>query len=330
MNKQIVISVKTILLALAMVLAGYVIYRLGSVIGILAISALLVIAMESAINYFMRLTVFNKPLKRGAAVLISYGLLLLVIVIIGTVGVPPVVNQFQKMVASISQIAQELNLSEGFNLKLQDFLPQAANVSSEFLSVTISIFSNLTTLFSIFVFSIYMSLDWKNIKKRIISLFPERLEEDAEQTITDIERNVGHWTKGQLMLMLVIGTASFLGLLLLDVRYPLALGIVSGILEIVPMIGPVFSAVIAAIIGFADAPLKGVGVIALYIVIQQLENNLLVPKIMQKVSGFSPLVILLALLIGSEFFGIVGAIVAVPTTMILSILIKRIFGSAIE
>ncbi len=323
MDKQIVISFKTILLTFAVILAGYVVYRLGPVIGIILIATLLVISLESAVKYFMRLSVLNRPLKRSVSVLIVYGLFFLVFIIIGTVGVPPVVTQFQKMIASIGQIGQELNLGDDFNLQLKDFLPQAANVSSEFLSVTISVFSNAATIFSIFVIAIYMSVDWINIKKRIVGLFPEHLEDEAEDTITEIEKNVGHWVKGQLILMLVVGTASFLGLLLLDVRYPLALGMVSGLLEIVPMIGPVMSAIIAAIIGFADAPIKGIGVIALFVIIQQLENNLLVPKIMQRVSGFSPIIILLALLIGSEFFGIVGAIIAVPSTMIISILLKR-------
>ncbi len=329
MDRQIVISIKTILLTFALILTGYVIYRLGSVIGILAVAILLVVAMESAVNYFSKLTVFNKPMKRNAAVLISYGLLLLIMIFVGTVGIPPVVNQFQKMIVGISQIGQELNLGEDFNIQFRDILPQAANVSSQVLSVTISLFSNIAVIFSVFVLSIYMSLDWKNIKRRFVSLFPERLEEEVEDTIAEVERNVGHWVKGELILMLVIGVATFLGLLLLDVKYPLALGIVAGLLEIVPMLGPILSAIIAAIIGFADAPIKGVGVIALFIIIQQLENNLLVPKIMQKVSGFSPIIILLALLIGSEFFGIVGAIVAVPSTMIISIILKRTLGRTV-
>ena len=134
MDKQVVISFKTILLTFAVALVGYVVFRLGSVIGIFAVATLLVIAMESVINYFMRLTVFNKPLKRGVAVLISYGLLLLVMIVVGTVGLPPVIAQFQKMIAGISQIAQGLNLGGDFSIQLKDFLPQAANVSSELLS----------------------------------------------------------------------------------------------------------------------------------------------------------------------------------------------------
>ncbi len=323
MNKEIVISVKTILLTILMILAGYVVYRLGPIIGIFAIATLLTISLESLVKYLMKLTVFNKPLKRNVAVIISYFLLIVVIALVGSLGVPPVISQFQKMIASLSQYAQELHLSDGFSLSLKDFIPQAANASSEVLTVTISIFSNLTTLFSIFVISIYMSLDWENLKKRFAGLFPEKLEDDVKDTIAKVETNVGQWMKGELVLMLVVGFFSFLGLFILNVKYPVALGIVAGIMEIVPMIGPIISAIIAGIIAFADAPIKGLGVIALFIIVQQLENNLLVPKIMQKVSGFSPLIILLSLLVGSEFFGVVGAIVAVPTTMILSIVLRK-------
>jgi len=108
-------------------------------------------------------------------------------------------------------------------------------------------------------------------------------------------------------------------------RSSLALGLISGLLEIVPMVGPIISAVFAAIIALASNPIKAVGVVVLYIIVQQLENNVLVPKVMQKVSGFSPLVILTALLVGGEFFGVAGAVMAVPATMTLGIIIKKIF-----
>ncbi len=84
------------------------------------------------------------------------------------------------------------------------------------------------------------------------------------------------------------------------------------------------SGALAGVIGFSDSPVKGLAVLVLFFIIQQSENNLLVPKVMQRVSGFSPLVILIALLIGSEFFGIVGAILSVPVTMISVIVVKKI------
>jgi predicted PurR-regulated permease PerM len=88
------------------------------------------------------------------------------------------------------------------------------------------------------------------------------------------------------------------------------------------------SAIPAVIFAFVDSPIKAVFVITLYILVHQLENTILFPKVMQKVSGFSPLIILVALLIGSEFFGIVGAIIAVPATIVMGVVLKRVIRSS--
>ena len=312
MDKQVVISVKTILIGILIFLGLYVLYRLGTVIGILLLATLLVFALEPLVKKLTKITFLNKPISRGFAVIFSYCLLILGLIFIATVGIPPVISQLEKMLASLSSASSKINFGNYFTFSLSDLLPQASKFSSGVLSVTLSLFSNVTTLISLLILSLYLSLDWIHIKKQFASLFPEDKEDTVRDTLDAIETNVGHWVKGELTLMFVVGLACFVGLQILGVKYTLALGIVSGVLEIVPILGPVLSAIIAAIIAFADAPIKGLFVIALYIIVQQLENNILVPKIMQKVSGFSPLVILIALLIGSEFFGIIGAIIAVP------------------
>ena len=313
-DKNLIISVKTILILLLTVLGAYIIYRLGSVIAILLVCTVLVIAMEHPIKFFMSKTVLNNLMPRGAAVIITYLILVLAVVLIVTLGLPPVINQSQKLLTGFSLIANPV----------ASFIPQLSNISGSVINITRSFVSNLTTLFSILVISIYMSLDWLNIKKRFLSLFTGKLKKEVAETLDEIETSLGSWVKGELVLMTIVGTMSYTGLLLLQVQYPLALGIVSGVLEAVPIIGPVISAVIAGIIAFSESPIKGLAVVALFILIQQLENNLIVPKVMQKVSGFSPIVILLALLIGSNLFGVPGAVLAVPFTMISVVIVKRI------
>lgn len=329
MDKNIIISIKTIFITLLMILAGYVIYRLKSVIGILLVAVLLVVSLEPAVKKLMKLTLFNKPVKRSLAVIVSYAFFVLAFIIVGTVVVPPVLSQAQKLFSGFDQIVMDLERSYGIKFSLADVFTgdKAASTTDSVITFTFSIFSNVSTFFSLLVISIYLSLDWPNLKRRLYSLLPPKAERKVSEIVEEIEVSVGSWVKGEFTLMLVIGVFSFLGLVTLDVKYPLALGLVSGLLEIVPIIGPVVSAILAAIVGFADDPLKGAGVLVLFIIIQQLENNLLVPKIMQRVSGFSPLIILLALLIGSEFFGIAGAILAVPMTMILAIIMKSLLAS---
>ncbi len=324
MDKQVVISVKTILITLLFVLSAYILYRLGPVFGIILVSTLIVISVEPLIKFFMKKRILNKAIGRGPSVIITYVLLIVMLALILTLGLPPVIIQARKLLVLFSDFSQQLNVPTKFDDALSQLYTNLANASGNVISMTFSFFSSLTTVFSVLIISIYMSLDWENIKDRLVSLFPPKMQEDVEDIIKGIESNISSWVKGELILMLVIGFFSLLGLVILDIRYPLALGLIAGLLEVVPILGPVLSAILAGVVGFADAPIKGVGVIILFIIIQQLENNILVPKIMQKVSGFSPLIIMLALLIGSEFFGIVGAILAVPMTMIGTIILKKV------
>ncbi|MFZ2664198.1 MAG: AI-2E family transporter [Patescibacteria group bacterium] len=324
MDKQVVVSVKTVVITLLILLGGYVIYSLRSVIGMLLLASLIVVSMEQPIGYFKKFIVFNKPVSRSVAVLISYALFIIILLSIFTFVLPPVVVEFQKLMSNLSTIVKQLNIPVDLQGSLVNMVPQASKVSSGIVSATISVFSNLATFVSLLIFSIYMSLDWENLKKNIISLFPRKEEDTIKDTIEDIEKSVGNWIRGQVMLMLSIGIASAIGLSILGVKYAIGLGLVAGIFELVPLLGPTISAILAGIIGFADSPIKGIGVVALFIVIQQLENNILVPKIMEKVSGFRPLVILLALLVGTNFFGILGAVCAVPMLMVLTIIFKKL------
>lgn len=324
MDKQVVISVKTILFLALMALAGYVFYRLGPVFALVLISLLIVISVEPLIRYLMEKKFMGGPISRGMAVVVTYITIIISFIGILTVGVPPVVGQFKKMVFVLVGFLNNLNIDGGFDRYITEFVSQISDVSGGVISTTLSIFENIAAIFSILVISIYTSLDWPDIKERFFSFFPNKTRDDAQETMLDIENNIGHWIKGQLFLMLVIGVVSFLGLFILGIDYPIALGLIAGLLEFIPMLGPLLAAILAGIIGFSMSPIKGFGVIVLFAIIQQLENNLLVPKVMQKVSGFSPLIILLALLVGSEFFGIVGALLAVPMTMIGSILLKKV------
>lgn len=323
MDKDIIISIKTILLTFLIAIGIYVVYRLGPIIGLFLFALLIVVAIEPLVKKLMQQTVVNRKVPRSVAVIISYVLLISVIALAVTIWLPPFLSEAQKLIKNLPKILGAVDLSDSFNLA--SVLPQASAVSGGILTATFSIFSNLTNILSLLIIALYLSMDWPNVRRRFVSLFPAKAEDTVLETIDEIEINLGHWLKGQSILMLVVGLGCFVGLVLLDVDYPLALGLISGLLEIVPMIGPIISAIIATIIALASDPIKAVGVIVLYIIVQQLENNILVPKVMQKVSGFSPLVILLALLVGGEFFGIAGAVMAVPAVMTLGIIIKKIF-----
>jgi predicted PurR-regulated permease PerM len=322
-DRQYVISLKTIFLTFLFILGLYIVYRLGPILGILVVSLLIVVAVEPMVKYLMKQEAFGRHLSRGFSVVITYVILVAVTSVILTLILPNFILQSQKLLTNLSGIFEQLNLSTAIDFSTESIVNQVTKVSSGFITALYGSFRVLATIFTVLILSIYMSSDWDNIKIRFARFFPDKLEQEIMDTLLEIETSLATWVKGQLFLMAVVGTFSTLGLIGLDVKYALALGLLAGLLEVVPMIGPVISAVFAGIVAFVDSPVKAIGVIILFIIIQQLENNILVPKIMQKVSGFSPLIILLALMVGGEFFGLLGAVLSVPITMVGAIVLKR-------
>jgi predicted PurR-regulated permease PerM len=328
MDKNLVISFKTILWTVLLIVAVYILYRLGPIIGVLFISLLLTISLEHTVQTIMRQKVLNKKISRSVAVLITYLMVFGILSIGITIGLDPVISQTQKLVQTLlrNQNLYEIFNSE-LNLSIADFIKGFASSSGDVLSATVSVFSNVLGIFSVLIMSIYLSIDWENIKKMFSSLFPSEQSKKISKVLSEVEQNVGNWLRGQLILMLAIGILSYVALIAIGVDFALALAILSGIFEIVPVIGPLISSIFAALVAVIDSPVKAILIVAVFSLIQNLEGNILVPKVMQKVSGFSPIVLLLAILIGSSLFGIVGAVVAIPLLMIGVIIFKNYYAA---
>jgi predicted PurR-regulated permease PerM len=328
MDKNLVISVKTIAITLLMILGALVIYKLAPIIGVLLVVLIVVISIEPMIAWFQNGIVLNRRIPRNVAVVLSYLVVLLVVLFIAFVVIPPLQTQSEKLIKalldSLVMATSAIQTYTGVPVSLTEILPKASSLSQGVVSATIAIFENFTKIISLFILAIYVSMDWLNIKRKFFSLFPDRIRDTIEAGFSEVEQNLGQWVKGELILMLTIGLCVFLGLSVLNVRFPLALGIAAGALEIVPILGPVISAILAIAVSFADAPIKALAIVALFILINQAENSFLVPKVMARVSGFSPIVILIALLIGGQFFGVLGALLALPITIILTVVLKRV------
>jgi predicted PurR-regulated permease PerM len=114
-----------------------------------------------------------------------------------------------------------------------------------------------------------------------------------------------------------------IGLIIIGVPYALTLALISGLLDLIPTIGPIIAGVIAALVALSVSPIQAVFVIVMYIIVQQIENTLLVPNIMKKAVGLSPVVILMAVLVGAKLLGLIGALLAVPLAAVLSVLVME-------
>jgi predicted PurR-regulated permease PerM len=171
--------------------------------------------------------------------------------------------------------------------------------------------------------SYYLVLERPKLHRYFVRFFPNHdAEAKAESLVLAVEHQVGGWVRGQLLLMLVIGVMTYIGLMLLGVPYALPLAVIAGILELIPNLGPTIAAIPALIIGLTISPVIGLGTLIMSIIIQQLENNVIVPKIMKEATGTEPLVTILVLLVGFTLGGVAGAVLAMPLYLTIQTVIK--------
>lgn len=172
-------------------------------------------------------------------------------------------------------------------------------------------------MISVFILSFYLSINRDGVEKFLRAVLPLSWEEYAVDIYLRVRRKMGLWLQGQMLLSLVVGIATFIGLLILNVDFSLVLGIMAGLLEMVPIVGPVFTGVLAFLVAISDSWTLGISVIILFAVIQQMESHLLVPVVMRKTTGLHPVVVVISLLAGSQLGGFIGLILAVPSAVII-------------
>ena len=191
-----------------------------------------------------------------------------------------------------------------------------------FLSSTVAV---LTGLLLILFMSIYIGMDPKTYHDGILHLFPHRVRPRAEEVLTAIGITLRKWLVAQLVAMVVIGVVTTIVLKLLGVKAALPLGIIAGLLEFIPMVGPLLSAIPAVAMGFVDSPQKALFVALAYTGIQFFENHLLIPILMKEGVDLPPVLTLIGLAVMSVVFGFLGMLVAVPLLAAIVVAVKLLY-----
>ena len=188
-----------------------------------------------------------------------------------------------------------------------------------------STFETLAGLLLILMMSVYIGSDPMTYKNGLLHLFPKRKRERMDEVMSAMSTMLRKWLVTQLIAMLVIGAASTIALLLLRVNAPFALGIIAGLLEFVPTIGPVLSAVPAIAMGFLDSPEKALYVGLAYLAIQQLENHLLIPLLMKGGMDLPPVLTIVTQGLMALLFGFLGLMIAVPLLAAVMVPVKMLY-----
>lgn len=237
---------------------------------------------------------------------------------------PPLINETTMLAGHLPAMLKTLNpsLFKAFNLSAA--FQYAPNITNQVIEFVQTFFSNFTFLVTTLFFAIYMTIDEMFLKNTLGNFFGEEEMIRVTQIIEKTERRLGSWLVGELLLMLIVGSMTFIGLTAIGVRYALPLAIIAGLLEIVPNIGPILSAVPAFIVAIAQSSFLGIASIVLYVIVQQLENHIAVPLIMKRVIGLSPIITLISLIIGGRFFGILGVLLSIPFTLFVQTLLREV------
>ncbi|MEK7101354.1 MAG: AI-2E family transporter [Patescibacteria group bacterium] len=313
MPKKVEISHRTIIFTAMFVLFLWFIFQIRDVLLIVFVSLILMSALNPAVDQLEKWRV-----PRPLAILLTY------LVLWGTIGgliagiVPSLVDQTRRLITRLPHAMSQIEiLNSNQQAITSQLLTQIGTLPENLLRLTVGIFGNLLTVFTTLVITFYLLLERKHLDKYLSALLGKDTPTQIGHVINEIERRLGGWIRGELFLMFVVGLFTYVGLVILGVDIALPLAIIAGVLEIVPNIGPTISAVPAVLIALTIHPLTALATVALYFLVQIIENNFLVPKVMEKAVGVNPLISILGLLIGLKIAGPAGAVLAIPLIIVI-------------
>ena len=328
-HQNFTLSYTSIIRVIIVLASLFFIYLIREVVALLFVAVILASVFDPWVDWLQK---YKFP--RGVSILIIYVVLIAILSLVIVLMVPPIAEQIAQLAKNFPMYYEKLSL--GFsNLtesEYQPTLPDALQtISSSLGQTTKSVFDTLTGIFGgilsflvVLVITFYLTVEEKMLKKTINYLTPHKHRKYISDLVNRMQIKMGMWLRGQLVLMLIVGILTYIGLTILGVKYALLLSFIAAILEVIPFVGPWLSAIPAVIVGFSDSPFKVVLILVLYFVVQQLENNIIVPKVMQKAVGLNPIIVITAIMIGGKLGGIIGALLAVPVAAAIGVYLSDI------
>lgn len=321
-------SVKTVFIVALSLIFIWLIYFLKDVLVLFIVAFIFATALEPAVDWFQK-----KSIPRWVGILFIYVLVALVIYTLIRLVIPPVTNQVNQLIGNRQAIAEKLteyisHTPETVRKPASDFVTKfperaAAISSANAFDSVLGIFSGLFGAFTVFVVTFYLLLEKGTMEGVIDDFWPSRSKEKASLIFRKIALKISLWLRAQLILSTAVGILIFLGLTIIGVDYALTLALFAALTELLPLIGPYIGAIPALIVAFTISPLTALWVVILYVGIQNFESHVLIPNVMKRAVGLSPVAIIFALLVGAKLLGILGLLLAVPVASAVAILIDE-------
>jgi len=327
--------------ALAVILL-WALFTIRHVLLLLYVSSLFAVGFSPIIRLIERqrlLPVGTRRFPRWLAILVLYVFIVGSLVGIGMVIFPPLVEQAQElwnekdqMFNRAQEVLHERGLLRGEYLTFEQAVERApgaardVNVVSTVYGAVRGVLGGIIGFLTILIVTFYLLVDSWSIHQTFLRLFPAKNRPRVDAMTRTITVKVSAWLGGQLFLAAIIGITSAIGLWALGIPFFYVLALIAAIGELIPVVGPILAAVPAVAVALTVSPQKALLVVLFFVVQQQFENHILVPKVMSRQVGVSAVVVIVALLIGGNLLGVVGALLAVPTAAILQVLITEILN----
>lgn len=312
---------------------AYILYEIREILAVLFVSLILSSAFDPWVDWLQK-----KKIPRGISMAFFYVLLVALILAILFSIIPPIAKQAVDLSTRYPFIADKVRLGM---VNLKDFtsfegvwnkISLSKNNYPEFASAFEAVFSQISgvfgaifTFFLVLVITFYMVVEESALKKVVWSIVPSQHQVNSMRLVNQIQLKIGLWIRGQIILSFTIFIFIYIGLLFLRVDYALVLAMIAGITEFVPYLGPILAATPAIFLAFTQKPILALFVGVFYYIVQLVENNIIVPKIMQKVVGLNPIVSITVLLIGFRLAGVIGAILSVPVATAVKVVLADVF-----
>jgi predicted PurR-regulated permease PerM len=327
-------------IAKATVVAALTLYVLGlarSVLNILilvVIATVLAIGLDPAVRRLQRMN-----MRRGYAVTLIFLGFVLFIVLFAWIVVPPLAHQITGLADDIPRYAQRLagrndwigryfrdhNIADKVKTFVTDLPSQVSRSFSTILGVAGRVGSALFNVVTVAILMIYFMLALPRARNTSAIFFSEDRRERAEHVIDQSIAKIGGYVSGNLLTSLICAILALFALLLLGVPFAVPLAMWAGIADLIPAVGSYLGAAPAIVVAFFQSPLTGILVLAYFLVYQQFENYLLVPKVMQNAVNISPAAVIVSTLIGGSLFGFAGALLALPVAATIKVIMYDVW-----
>jgi predicted PurR-regulated permease PerM len=312
-----------IIFALFLIASVWFLIEIKDILVSIFLSYIIMASVSPAVNYLQ-----HRGLPRVISVLIPYLAIVCSIFLLILPLVPFVYSQLNILLIRLPQYLDSSGTVFGVTIdqvQVQHYIDTSFKMlSNNAFDYTKQVFGGLFSTITIFVVSFYLLMYQEGFKRFIARLFHADNREIVLKTQDLINKKLGAWLRGQVILCVFIGSLTWVGLSIIGLPYVLPLALLAGILEAVPTLGPILSAVPAAAVAFSINPSLGFTVILFYVLLQTVENQLLVPKIMQRAVGLNPVVVILGVMVGGNLMGMSGVLLAIPFMSFLIVLFNSL------